>query len=114
MRWTDRPEYRSYSENPLQLVGDNWFYIDFNIEKYFDLGFARLTVNLEVKNILDNRNTQSINPITGRAYEYGDATPTSYNDPLYPDLQGTISPYPFNPSRYLAPRSARMGVALRF
>jgi outer membrane receptor protein involved in Fe transport len=109
-----RPEYRSFSENPLQLVGDNWFYIDFNIEKYFDLGFARLTVNLEVKNILDNRNTQSINPITGRAYEYGDATPTSYNDPLYPDLQGTISPYPFNPSRYLAPRSARMGVALRF
>lgn len=110
----NRPEYRSYSENPLQLVGDNWFYIDFNIEKYFDLGFARLTVNLEVKNILDNRNTQSINPITGRAYEYGDATPTSYNDPLYPDLQGTISPYPFNPSRYLAPRSARIGVALRF
>lgn len=109
-----RPEYRSFSENPLQKTGDYWFYIDMNIEKYFDLGFGRLTINFEIKNLLNNKNTQSINPVTGKAYEYGDNTPTSWNDPLYPDLQGIISPYPFNPSRYLAPRSARVGIALRF
>lgn len=109
-----RPEYRSLSETPLQKVGDDWFYIDLNIEKYFDLGFGRLTINLEIKNVLNNKNTQTINPVTGQAYEYGENTPTSYNDPKYPDLQGTISPYPYNPSRYLAPRSARAGITLRF
>ncbi|MFZ4619357.1 MAG: TonB-dependent receptor [Bacteroidota bacterium] len=110
----NRPEYRSLSENPLQKIGDYWFYVNMNIEKYFNLGFAKLTVSLEIQNIFDNKNTQSINSVTGHAYEYGDKTPTSYNDPVYPDLQGTISPFPYNPSRYLAPRTARLGIALRF
>lgn len=120
----NRPIYRSYSENPYQKIAEDWFYIDMNIEKYFDLGFAKLTVNLEIKNLLDNKNSQIINPVqqvnadgskeSARAYEYGDVTPASWNDPLYPDRNGTISPYPFNPARYLAPRSARLGVSLRF
>lgn len=109
-----RPEYRSDLDNLLQEVGEYWFYINMNIEKYFELGFGRMTVSLEIQNLLDNKNPQVINPVTGKAYEYGDPTPTSYNDPLYPDLSGTISPYPYNPARYLAPRTARLGVSIRF
>lgn len=109
-----RPEYRSNVENPYQEVGEYWFYVNMNIEKYFDLGFAKMTLSLEVQNLFDNENSQIINPVTGRAYEYGDDTPLSYNDPRFPDLQGTISPYPYNPARYLAPRTARLGIALRF
>jgi outer membrane receptor protein involved in Fe transport len=111
---TGRPEYRSFSENPLQLIGDYWFYVNLNIEKYFDLGFSKLTVSLEIQNLFDNKNSQILNPVTGKAYEYGDSTPTSYNDPKYPDLQGTILPFPYNPARYLSPRTARLGMSFRF
>ncbi len=109
-----RPLYRSKIEDPLQLLAEYWFYVNMNIEKYFDLGFGRLTVSLEIQNLFDNKNTQIVNSVTGKAYEYGDNTPTSFNDPRFPDLQGTISPYPYNAARYLAPRTARLGVALRF
>ncbi|MEW5799564.1 MAG: TonB-dependent receptor [Bacteroidota bacterium] len=109
-----RPQYLTDFNNLYQKVGEYWFYINLNFEKYFDIGFAKLTVSLEIQNLFDNKNSQIINPVTGRAYEYGDDTPTSYNDPRFPDLQGTISPYPYNPARYLAPRTARAGIALRF
>ena len=110
---TGRYEYVANSQNPLQLIGEYWFYVNMNIEKYFDVGFAKLTVSLEIQNLLDNKNSQIINPVTGRAYEYGDHT-SGGNDPLYPALQGTISPFPYDPARYMAPRTARLGIALRF
>jgi outer membrane receptor protein involved in Fe transport len=109
-----RPLYLSDANNPYQKIGENWFYINLNFEKYFNLGFGKLTVSLEIQNVLDNKNSQIINPVTGKAYEYGDPTPSSYNDPLYPDLQGRISPFPYNPARYLTPRSARLGLSMRF
>lgn len=109
-----RPLYISDANNPYQKVGEYWFYVNLNIEKYFNLGFGRLTISLEIQNLFDNKNSQIINPVTGRAYEYGDPTPSSYNDPLYPDLQGRISPFPYNPARYLTPRNARLGVSIRF
>lgn len=109
-----RPEYRTDYTRLSQEIGEYWFYANLNIEKYFDLGFSKLTISLEIQNLFDNKNSQIVNPITGRAYEYGDNTPLSYNDPKYPDLQGTISPFPYNPARYLAPRNAKLGVSFRF
>jgi hypothetical protein len=29
-------------------------------------------------------------------------------------LQGTVSPYPYNPARYLAPRTAKLGISFKF
>ncbi|MFA6542578.1 MAG: hypothetical protein WCT99_13340, partial [Bacteroidota bacterium] len=109
-----RPEYRTDYTNLSQGVGEYWFYVNLNIEKYYDLGFAKMTLSLEIQNLFDNKNAQIVNPITGHAYEYGANTPLSYNDPKYPDLQGTISPFPYNPARYLAPRNAKVGVSFRF
>lgn len=109
-----RPEYSSDIDRQLEAIGEHWFSVDLNIEKSIDLGFGKLIASIEVKNLLDNRNAQIINPVTGRAYEYGDTTPTSYNDPLYPQLTGDISPFPYNPARYLEPRTARFGLAVRF
>jgi outer membrane receptor protein involved in Fe transport len=109
-----RPEYRTDYDHLYEMVGKDWFYINLNLEKYFDLGFAKFTVSMEVQNVLNNKNSQIINPVTGRAYEYGDDTPLSYNDPRFPQLQGTVSPYPYNPARYLAPRTAKLGVSFRF
>ncbi|MFQ5632003.1 MAG: hypothetical protein ACE5I1_24800, partial [bacterium] len=72
------------------------------------------TFSIEVVNLLDRKNSQIINPVTGRAYEFGDPTPTGFNDPLFPDTQAPISPFPFNPARYLTQRNVRAGLALRF
>jgi len=97
-----------------EKVGANWFYIDMNLEKSFDLGIGRFIASVEVQNLLDRKNSQIINPATGRAYEYGDPTPASYNDPLYPQLTGDISPFPYNPARYLNPRTLRFGLSYQF
>lgn len=109
-----RPQYISDLDHVSEGIGEHWFYIDLNFEKYFDLGFGRLVAALEVQNLLDIKNSQIINPVTGRAYEYGDPTPSSYNDPLYPQLTGSVSPYPYDPSRYKEPRTIRFSLAFRF
>ncbi len=112
-----RPLYTPDYKHPLSEVAEPWFYIDLNLEKFFDLGIGKLVFSLEVQNLLDKKNSQIINPVTGRAYEYGD--PTQYpspavNDPLYPDLTYPVDPYPYNPARYLTPRTYKMGLAFRF
>lgn len=111
---TGRPEWITDIERINEGRGENWFTVDLNFEKYFDLGFARLIAAIEVQNLLNNKNSQIINPVTGRAYEYGDPTPLSWNDPVYPQLTGNVSPYPYDPARYREPRTMRLSLALRF
>ncbi|MEK9138257.1 MAG: hypothetical protein AAB393_14115, partial [Bacteroidota bacterium] len=111
---TGRLEYISDIDRINESVGDDWFYIDMNLEKYVDLGFGKLIVSVEVENLLNRKNSQIINPVTGRAYEFGDLTPLSYNDPRFPTLSGDISPFPYNPARYLKPRTVRFSLAFRF
>lgn len=111
---TGRPEYISDLNRINEGIGEHWFYIDLNVEKYFDIGVGKVIGTIEVENVLNNKNSQIINPVTGRAYEYADPTPLSYNDPLYPQLTGEISPYPYNPARYLKPRTVRLSLTFRF
>jgi len=111
---TGRPEYRIDIDNPYSKVADYWMWVDVNFEKYFRWSGLNITFFVEVLNLFDRRNSNIINPVTGRAYEYGDPTPITWNDPLYPDLQAPVEPYPFNPARYLAPRNVRLGVAFEF
>jgi hypothetical protein len=95
-------------------IGSSWFWIDMNIEKYIQFANLEFTLSLQVKNLLDTKNSAIINPVTGRAYELGDRTPTGWNDPMYPQLQAPVSTYPFNPARYLAGRNMQVGLAVRF
>jgi hypothetical protein len=111
---TGRPEYLTDLDRLLEGVGAYWLFVDLNLEKYVDLGFGKLIISIEVQNLLDRKNAQIINPVTGRAYEYGDPTPLSYNDPLYPQLSGDTSPFPYSPARYLSPRTVRGSLAFRF
>ncbi len=104
------PDYNAYYGS----IGDPWFYINLNFEKNVDLGFGRVTLSLEVQNLLNRKNSQIINPVTGRAYQYGDPTVNSMNDPLYPDLTYPVSPYPYDQSRYLNPRTYKLGIAYSF
>lgn len=109
-----RPEYAYDRDNILAEVGDNWFWIDMNIEKYFEVAGLKFSVFAEINNLLDTKNAAIINPVTGDAYETGDETPSTWNDPNYPDLQAPLSPYPYNPARYLTRRNIKFGVNLRF
>ncbi len=109
-----RPEYVSDRTNKFGNIANNWFWIDLNIEKSFNLGGLKFSLFAEINNLLDTKNSAIINPVTGKAYEEGDATPSSWNDPLYPDLQSPLSPYPYNPARYLTRRNIKFGVSLRF
>jgi len=109
-----RPLYVPDYKNPYSEIADDWFNVDMNFEKYFDIGIGKLALNLEIQNLFNNKNSQIINPVTGRAYEYGDPTTQSMNDPLYPDLTYPVSPYPYNPARYAAPRTFRLGLEFRF
>ena len=109
-----KPEYETIRYDRYSQVGDNWFWIDLNFEKYVEVGEFRFSLFMEINNLLDTKNSAIINPVTGKAYEYGDATPLSWNDPLYPDLQTPINPYPFNPARYLTKRNIKLGISFKF
>ncbi len=109
-----RPEYTADIDNPNGSIGENWFWMDFDIDKYFFINNLQFVLSLSITNILDNKNSTIINPVTGRAYEFGDPTPNFYNDPLYPDLQAPINPYPYDPSRYLTPRQIKFGISVKY
>ncbi len=109
-----RPEYEFDINNRYSEIGDNWFWADLNFEKYFNFYGLRFSLFMEVNNLLDTKNSAIINPVTGKAYEFGDDVPSSWNDSRYPDLQAPISSYPFNPARYLTKRNVKVGVSLRF
>ncbi|MBI3003849.1 MAG: TonB-dependent receptor [Ignavibacteriales bacterium] len=120
-----RPNYVTDRSNILGKVGQDWFWVDVNLEKSFSFAGLQFTLSVNVKNLTDRKNSAIINPVTGRAYEAvydaslrkfvsGDATPTGWNDPLYPDLQAPVSAFPFNPARYLAGRNLLVGLSMRF
>jgi outer membrane receptor protein involved in Fe transport len=110
---TGRSIYERDRNNINGAIGENWFWVDLNFEKHFRIGTIDVALLIEITNVFNNKNSTIINPITGRAYEYGDPTPYSYNDPMYPDLQAPLNPYPYNPARYLAPRNIRAGFSLK-
>ena len=109
-----RPDYVTDRNNRLGELGTDWFWIDVNIEKYFKFSGLDFAFSINIKNLLDTKNSTIINPATGRAYEYGDPTPTGWNDPLFPDLQAPVAAYPYNPSRYLPGRTMQMGLSVKF
>ncbi len=109
-----KPEYVTILNDRNNKVGQNWFWIDLNFEKYVKINSLNFTIFAEVNNLFDTENPAIINPTTGKAYELGSPTPTSWNDPLYPDLQAPINAYPFSPARYLTKRNIKLGVSLKF
>jgi hypothetical protein len=109
-----RPVYDFDNGRRYAELADAKWWINMKGKKFFDVAGVKLGVTIEVENLFDNLNSEIINPVTGRAYESGDPTPLSWNDPKYPDLQAPLEPYPFNPARYSNRRNVRVGVEARF
>ncbi|MBL7073950.1 TonB-dependent receptor [candidate division KSB1 bacterium] len=114
MEYDDDLDHNGFSDDPYGEVGEYWNWVNLNFEKYFHFSGFHYTFFLEVQNLFNRKNANLINPVTGCAYEYGDPTPTSWNDPLYPDTQAPLKPFPFNPARYLNQRHITAGLSIRF
>ena len=107
------PLYAPDNQNPYSKIGSNWFWVNLNFEKYFTVAGMDLTFMLEVKNLFNNLNAAIIDPVTGTAYVFGDPVPNSWNDPLHPELNAPIDPFPFNTARYLTYRNIKLGVSVK-
>jgi len=112
-----RPEYQPIIDQYLQATATPW--INFDLKAGYNWFFKKgkasgLNFSVEVRNLFNNKNAQIINPVTGRAYEYGDDVPITWRDPRPqyngPQEQGLD---PRNPARYLAPTQVLFGIAFR-
>ncbi len=112
-----RPVYATVKDQSLRYskVGKHWQWADLSFKKFFQMRGKKFVFTIEVVNLFNHKNPNIINPVTGDAYHYGDPTPISWNDPLYPDLFYPISePFPLNPARYKRPRNIRFGFSVEF
>ncbi len=115
--YSGRPiyEYNTDPNKRYSKLGSSWFWLDLNITKTWELKYTSIVASLEVTNLLNNKNAAIINPVTGKAYEYGDPVPTEWRDPLYTDPRDPRSDNipPDNPARYLAQRHIMLGVSVK-
>jgi len=111
-----RPEYEEITSLYLSETADPWHNVEAKIDYRLPLGLKNgkgVSLSVEIRNLLDAKNSQIINPVTGRAYEYGDDVPTGWRDPRFNSPQETGTD-PRNPARYLAPRQILYGISFRF
>ena len=111
-----RPIYEPIVDQPFSKIAAPWFWTDFRASRDFSFGKAKdmkMSLSFEVKNIFNNKNSQIINGVTGKAYREGDPLPFDTRDPNYPDPQDRGLP-PYNPARYLAPRQMMLGLSFDF
>jgi outer membrane receptor protein involved in Fe transport len=114
---------KRYSE-----IGDPWWWFDLNAQRVIRVGKSDLLLTLEITNLLDQRNSIIVNPVTGKGYRPIDTRNTDFaalredrsldvpigvRDPRYEDPFTTGLP-PFNPARFLAQRHILFGLSYRF
>lgn len=111
-----RPIYEPIIDQFLSATAEPWQNVDLKLSYILPLGMRNgkgISLSVEIRNLLDARNSQIINPVTGRAYVFGDNVPIDWRDPRFngPQERGVD---PRNPARYLAPRQILYGLEFRF
>jgi outer membrane receptor protein involved in Fe transport len=105
-------QYVANNKDPYKGLSTPWHWVDLSFKKHFRIkGDFRFTFFTEISNLFNSKNSDIINPLTGRAYEYGQPVLDSWNDPLHPDPSPTY-PFPYNPARYLESRNVKVGVSV--
>ncbi len=111
-------------------VGPAWFYMDFNLQKWFEVGSTKFSAFLEITNLLNNKNSVIVNPVTGEGYRSDYPTtqaelvalrndrsydvPSSVRDPRYLDPNDNNIPAYLNPANYLQQRHIVVGFSINF
>lgn len=111
-----RPIYEEIVDQYLQAKANPWHNLDLKLSYNLPLGFKKgkgISISMEIRNLTNAKNSQIINPVTGRAYEFGDDVPITWRDPRFngPQEAGVD---PRNPARYLPPRQILYGLEFRF
>ena len=126
-----RPIYERESDPTARYskVGASWFYIDLNLKKWFQFGDTRVTMFMEITNLLNNDNPAIVNPVTGKGYkdypnnqqdlvELRDNRsydmPNNQRDPRFLDPRSNTVPAYRNPSNYLQQRHIMFGATIKF
>ncbi len=110
-----RPLFVRLDDQYLEEVSRPWYQSDLKLSKTYNFKNNKggITLSVEVRNLLNIKNSVIINPITGKAYEDGDDVPNEWRDPRYIGPQEDGVP-PNDPARYLAPRQILYGVTFKF
>ena len=111
-----RPLYEPDLDQYLAKSGKAWFNADLKLSYQITMGKDKrsgLIFSFEIRNLFNNKNAQTVNPITGRGYEPGDDVTSKYRDERYlgPEENGEL---PNDPARYLAPRQFLYGISFKF
>jgi outer membrane receptor protein involved in Fe transport len=109
-----RPEFRVDINNFLEERATPWYNTDIKLTKTIRLAKEKgLTLGIEVRNLLNNKNAQIVNPVTGTAYRDGDNVPNNWRDPKFvsPEERGTP---PMDPARWLPPRQTMFSLSFKF
>jgi len=127
-----RPVYEPVQdpEERFSEVGPAWFFMDLNMQKWFNVAGTRITTFLEITNLLDNDNPVIINPVTGEGYrtDYPDTmeelialrddrsfdVPNNARDPRFLDPRDNNLPRFLNPANFLQQRHIVFGVSVKF
>lgn len=110
-------------------VGPAWFTVDFNFRKWFEVNGTRISAFVEITNLLNNRSSVIVNPVTGEGYKQYPSdpaalialrddrsydVPTSVRDPRYLDPTDNNLPSYDNPANYIEQRHVLVGLSVRF
>ncbi len=111
-----RPIYEAELDKYLQRIGKSWFNADLRLTYQISMNKNKKTgiiFSFEIRNLFNNKNAQTVNPITGRGYEEGDDVTDQYRDNRYlgPEENGAL---PNDPARYLAPRQFLYSISFKF
>lgn len=111
-----RPLYEPIIEEFLAETASNWHNVDLKLGYRLPVKLKKnqgISLSLEIRNLTNAKNAQLVNPITGRAYQFGDDVPLGWRDPRFngPQERGVD---PRDPARYLAPTQILYGLEFRF
>ena len=110
-------------------VGPAWFFMDLNIQKWFEIGETRISAFMEISNLLNNQSSVIINPVTGKGYKQYPSdqqalialrndrsydVPNFVRDPRYLDPTDNGLPTYENPANFLEQRHIVFGVSINF
>lgn len=126
-----RPIYETVDDPAKRFskVGPAWFTMDFNFRKWFEINGARISTFVEITNLLNNRSSVIVNPVTGEGYKQypldpaslialrddrGFDVPGNVRDPRYIDPTDNNLPAYDNPANYIEQRHIMVGVSVRF
>lgn len=102
--------------NKFSKLSDPWFWVDLNFKKWWQVKKCKIAWTIEITNILNNKNTAIVNPVTGHAYRVGEDVPTEWKDPRFTDPRDPRSNNipATDPSRFLEQRHFLTGVSIKF